>query len=56
MSYDVGLTCDFIDESFYKPIVVAPTNSSCSTTTFTSPLSDGLSCDASLIVENETLK
>ena len=23
---DVGLTCDIIDESFYKPIVVAPTN------------------------------
>ena len=23
---DVGLTCDIIDESFYKPIVVAPAN------------------------------
>ena len=56
VSCDVGLTCDLIDESFHKPIVVAPTNSSCSTTTSTSPLSDGLSCDASLMVENETLK
>ena len=56
VSYDVGLTCDLIDESFYKPIIVAPTNTSCSTTTSTSPLSDGLTCDASLMVENETLK
>ena len=56
VSCDVGLTCDLIDESFYKPIVVAPTNSSCSTTTSTSSLSDGLSCDASLMVKNETLK
>ena len=56
MSCDVGLTCDILDESFYKSIVVAPTNSSCSTTTFTSPLSDGFTCDASLMVENETLK
>jgi vacuolar-type H+-ATPase subunit I/STV1 len=23
---DVGLTCDIINESFYKPIIVAPTN------------------------------
>jgi hypothetical protein len=28
-----GLTCDIIDESFYKPIIVAPTNPSCSTST-----------------------
>ena len=56
VSYDVGLTCDLIDESFYKPIVVVPTNTSSSTTTSTSPLSDGLTCDASLMVENETLK
>ena len=40
----------------YKSIVVAPTNPSCSTTTSTSPLSDGITCDASLKVENETLK
>ena len=56
VSGDVGLTCDIMDESFYKPIVVAPTNPSCSTTTSTSPLSDGFTCDASLMVENETLK
>jgi hypothetical protein len=54
VSCDVGLTCDIIDESFYKPIVVAPTNPSCSTTTSTSPLSDGFTCDASLMLENET--
>ena len=56
VSCDVGLTCDLIDESFYKPIVVAPTNTSCSTSTSTSPLSDGSTCDASLMVENKTLK
>ena len=56
VSCDVGLTCDIIDESFYKPIVVAPTNHSCSTTTYTSPLSDGFTYDTSLMVENETLK
>ena len=50
------LTCDIIDESFYKPTVVAPTNPSCSTSTSTSSSSDGLTCDASLMVENETLK
>ena len=47
----MGLTCDLIDESFYKPIVVAPTNTSCSTTTSTPPKND-----ASLVVENETFK
>ena len=52
----MGLTCDIIDESFYKPIIVAPTNPSCSTSTSTSPLSDGFTCDSSLMVENETLK
>jgi hypothetical protein len=56
VSYDVRLTCDIIDESFYKPIVVAPTNPSSSTSTSTSPLSDGFTCDASLMVKNETLK
>jgi exonuclease VII small subunit len=50
MSCDVGLTCDILDESFYKPIVIAPTNPSCSTTTSTLPLSDGFTCDASLMV------
>ena len=53
---DVGLTFDIIDESFYKPIIVAPTNPSCCTTTSTSSSSDGFTCDASLMVENETLK
>jgi hypothetical protein len=52
----VGLICDILDESFYKPIVVAPTNPSCSTSTSTSPLSDDFTCDASLMVKNETLK
>jgi hypothetical protein len=56
MSCDVGLTCDILDNSFYKPIVVAPTNPSSSTSTSTSPLSDGFTCDTSLIVKNKTLK
>ena len=51
----VGLTYDLIDESFYKPIIVAPTNP-CSTSTSTSSSSDGFTYDASLMVENETLK
>ena len=54
--YDKDLTCDIIDESFYKSIVVAPTNPSCSTSTSTSSRSDGFTCDASLMVENEILK
>jgi hypothetical protein len=41
VSCDVELTCDILDESFYKPIVVAPTIPTCSTTISTSPLSDG---------------
>jgi len=57
----VGITCDIIEESFYEPIVVAPTNpsyssSSSTATTPTSTTSDGFTCDASLIVKNETLK
>jgi hypothetical protein len=56
VSCDKGLTCDIIDESFYKPIIVAPTNPSCSTSTFTSSSSDGFTCDVSLMVENEILK
>ena len=56
MSCDVGLTCDIIDESFYKSTVVASTNPSCSTTTCTSPLIDGFTCDVSLMMKNETLK
>jgi hypothetical protein len=55
---NVGLTFDVIDKSFYKPIIVAPTNPYCSTFTPTSSSSDGFTCDASLkvMVENETLK
>jgi hypothetical protein len=53
---DVGLTCDLIDKSSYSPIIVALTNSSCSTSTSTSSTSDGFTCDTSLMVENETLK
>jgi hypothetical protein len=56
VSCDVGLTCDILVELFYRPIVVAPTNPSCSTTTSTLPLSDDFTCDASLMVENKTLK
>jgi hypothetical protein len=56
MICDVGLTCDLIDESSYSPIIVAPTNPSCSTFTSTLSASDGFTCDASLIVENETFK
>ena len=43
-----------IDESFYKPIIVAPTNPSCSTSTSSSSSGNGFTCDASLMVENET--
>jgi cell division septum initiation protein DivIVA len=53
---DKGLTCDIIDESFYKPIIVAATNPFCSTFTSTSSSSDSFTYDASLMVENETLK
>ena len=38
------------------PIIVAPSNPSCSTSTSTSSTSDGFTCDASLMVENENLK
>jgi hypothetical protein len=51
---NVGVTCDLLNESFYTPIVVVPTNPSCSTST--SPMSDGFNYDSTLIVENETLK
>jgi uncharacterized protein YaiI (UPF0178 family) len=47
VTYDIGLTCDLIDDS----IIVESTNPSCSTFTSTSTTSD-----ASLIVENENLK
>jgi hypothetical protein len=53
---NIGVTCDILDELFYHPIVVGPTNPSCSTSTCTSSMDDGFTCDASLMVENETLK
>jgi hypothetical protein len=56
VSYDVGLTCDIIDESFYKPIIVALTNPSYSTSITTSSSGEGFTCDASLKVKNVTLK
>jgi hypothetical protein len=59
VSCDVGITCDLIDKSFYEPIVITPTNPSYSssyTITSISTTSDGFTCDASLMVENETLK
>jgi hypothetical protein len=61
ISCDVGITCDLIDESFYEPIIIAPTNPSCSSSSTTTTISisttsDGFTCDVSLMVENETLK
>ena len=53
---NVSLTCDLIDESLSMPIIVPPSNPSCSTSTSTSSSSDGFTCDASLMVENENLK
>ena len=53
---EVGLTCDIIEESLSMPIIIAPANPSCSTSTSTSSSSDGFTCDASLMVENENLK
>jgi len=53
---DKGSTCDLINESFIEPIIIAFTNSSCSTSTSTSSTSDGFTYDATLINENETLK
>ena len=55
----MGTSCDLIKESLNPPIVVA-TNSSCRsssiTTNSTSTSSVSVICDASLKVENETLK
>jgi hypothetical protein len=44
---NIGISCDIIDESFYKPIVVVPTNPSCSTSTSSSSSSDGFTYDSS---------
>lgn len=52
----IGISCDIIDESFYKPIVVALTNPSCSTSTSSSSSSDGFTSDSTVSVENEILK
>jgi uncharacterized protein YaiI (UPF0178 family) len=41
VTYDVGSTCDLINESFFEPIIVASTNPSCSTFTFTSSICHG---------------
>jgi hypothetical protein len=57
VTYDKGFTYDIIDKSFYRTIVVAPSNPSCSSSsTSTLSMSDDFTCDASLMVENETLK
>jgi hypothetical protein len=60
VSCDIGVTCDIIDESSYEPIITSNANPSCSssstTTDSTSSTSDGFTCDASLMDENETLK
>jgi glycine cleavage system protein P-like pyridoxal-binding family len=53
---DKDLTCDIIDESFHKSIIIAPTNPCCSIPSSTSSSSDGFIYDASLMVENEILK
>jgi hypothetical protein len=53
---NIGISYDIIDESFHKPIVVAPTNPSCSAFTSSSSSSDSFTCDSTLIVKNENLK
>ena len=53
---NIGFTCDIIVESLSMPIIITPTNPSCSTSTSTSSSSDGFTYDASLMVENEILK
>jgi hypothetical protein len=53
---NIGISCDIIDESCHKPIFVAPSNPSCSSSTSSSSNSDGFTCDSTLIVENENLK
>jgi hypothetical protein len=53
---DVGSTYHLLNESSFEPIIVAPTNPSYSSFTTTSSTSDGFTYDASLMVENGTLK
>ena len=49
---NIGITCDILS----KPIIVASTNPSCSTSTSSSSSIDGFTCDTILKVENEILK
>jgi hypothetical protein len=60
VSCDIGVTCDIIDEPSYEPNIISNANPSCSSsstaTDSTSSTSDGFTCDASLMVENKTLK
>ena len=56
LTFDIGITCDIVDESFYVPIIIAPTNPSCSTSTSTSSSSVDHTCDTTLVVENKNLK
>jgi len=49
---NIGITCDILS----KPIIVASTNPSCSTSTSSSSSSDGFTCDTTLKGENEILK
>jgi hypothetical protein len=55
-TFNISISCDIIHESFHNPIVIAPTNPSCSSSTSSSSSSDGFTCDSTLIVENENLK
>ena len=48
---DMGVTCDLLDSS---PSAPSSSNPSCSSSN-DSFMSDGFTCDASLMVENETL-
>jgi hypothetical protein len=54
---NVGITCDILDEISYTPIVMPSSIPSTSTSTHSiSTTSDEFTCDASLMVKNETLK
>jgi hypothetical protein len=52
VTYDIGLTCDIIDDSLF----VGPTNASCSSLSSTITNSISTTSDLSLVVENETFK
>jgi hypothetical protein len=51
---NIRVIYDILDESLFATIAVMATNPSCSTTP--SSTSDGLTCDSTLIIENETVK